>query len=111
MSYFTRNMDKCSRLHSFPVTRYVSFRYAPSMHLDNWIFIEQSARFSIASSSGRLHETQGKLPKKPTDVVWLSLHAANYLPARVWENRFFALAQKKLIFVSIFVQKSDLHIV
>ncbi len=22
MSYFTRNMDKCSRLHSFPVTRY-----------------------------------------------------------------------------------------
>ncbi len=23
MSYFTRNMDKCSRLHSFPVTRYV----------------------------------------------------------------------------------------
>ncbi len=24
MSYFTRNMDKCSRLHSFPVTRYVA---------------------------------------------------------------------------------------
>ncbi len=23
MSYFTRNMDKCSRLHSFPVTRYI----------------------------------------------------------------------------------------
>ena len=22
MSYFTRNMGKCSRLHSFPVTRY-----------------------------------------------------------------------------------------
>ncbi len=22
MSYFTRYMDKCSRLHSFPVTRY-----------------------------------------------------------------------------------------
>ncbi len=23
MSYFTRYMDKCSRLHSFPVTRYM----------------------------------------------------------------------------------------
>ncbi len=23
MSYFTRYMDKCSRLHSFPVTRYI----------------------------------------------------------------------------------------
>ena len=49
--------------------------------------------------------------KKPTDVVWLSLHAANYLPARVWENRFFCpRPPKKLIFVSIFVQKSDLHV-
>ncbi len=25
MAYFTRNMDKCSRLHSFPVTRYTPF--------------------------------------------------------------------------------------
>ncbi len=49
--------------------------------------------------------------KKPTDVVWLSLHAANYLPARVWENRFFCPRPKKLIFDSIFVQKSDLHVV
>ncbi len=31
MSYFTRYMDKCSRLHSFPVTRYKFFHAA--MHL------------------------------------------------------------------------------
>ncbi len=27
MSYFTRNMDKCSRLRSFPVTRYMIHVY------------------------------------------------------------------------------------
>ncbi len=29
MSYFTRNMDKCSRLHSFPVTRYKLYLLDP----------------------------------------------------------------------------------
>ncbi len=35
MSYFTRNINKCSRLHSFPVTRYV-FMYSILIFLQNY---------------------------------------------------------------------------
>ncbi len=35
MSYFTRNMDKCSRLHSFPVTRYVYYHSMYTIRVGN----------------------------------------------------------------------------
>ncbi len=40
MSYFTRYMDKCSRLHSFPVTRYNSIICLQGLSGRAWVVLE-----------------------------------------------------------------------
>ncbi len=48
MSYFTRNMDKCSRSHSFPVTRYIDLLFKQPEKLASFL---KKNQFSLVSQS------------------------------------------------------------
>ncbi len=67
MSYFTRNMDKCSRLHSFPVTRYHIYIKNMIAHSPTFLFINQTWLASPCYSSSLCPHS---LPCHVHPLVW-----------------------------------------
>ncbi len=65
MSYFTRNMDKCSRLHSFPVTRYISTR----THLHKMYYLESSSTFAAPFAMRRHNSVISWQVRSSEDVL------------------------------------------
>ncbi len=71
MSYFTRYVDKCSRLHSFPVTRFCQYRRKKKFSLSlkpKFFFVQTNVCFTVGFLYLRARWTHRQFPYMHTSM-------------------------------------------